>query len=255
MHKYNFPNYLTLAINDYLMERTFKIRVSNHVTDEFQISCGVPQGGVLSPVLFSIYINDIPINEANDEHSMLFADDLAEMYIVDVVSEETSKYINLKLKNLENWLNKWRLKMAPNKCNYVVFSKNKKTGYKETLDIELYGTKIQQSQEQGIKFLGIRFDKHFSFKNQIEHLKSVCQERMNILKIISHRSWKLDTKTLVNTYKLLIRSVIDYSLYLYDILSETNKQYLQKIQNRCLRIVLREYNMNINELHENCNLE
>ncbi len=257
MNNYGFPKYLTMLINNYLKNRHFKIRINDIVTDNFKIQCGVPQGGVLSPILFSIFINDIPINQNEDEFSMLFADDLVEMFIVDKVNEETSAYINNHLKELEIWLNKWRLKMAPHKCNYLIFSKNKKTGYAESLDIELYGSKIENAAENNVKFLGIRFDKHFSFKNQMEYLKHTCNERINILKVISHSSWKLDKITLLNTYKLLVRSVIDYSLYLYDILSVTNQNFLQTIQNKCVRIIYKEMSesMRAMEIQEVINLE
>jgi exonuclease III len=255
--KYKFPSYLTRILDNYLNDRCFKVRINDQVTNNLDIKCGVPQGGVLSPILFSIYINDLPINKNNDETSLLFADDLVEMFIVDRVDEETSNYINKHLKDLETWLNKWRLKMAPHKCAYLIFSKNKKSGYKENLELELYGTKINKATENNVKFLGIRFDKHFSFKNQIEHLKHTCNERINILKVISHKSWKLDKITLLNTYKLLVRSIIDYSLYLYDIFSATNKKMLQTIQNKCLRIIFKEIseNSSIQEIHEIAKIE
>ena len=104
--------------------------------------------------------------------------------------------------------------MAPEKCSYLIFSKNKKTGYSEKLDIKLYNKSIPMEPENNTRFLGIRFDKHFSFKNQVAYLKDVCNDRINVLKILSHRSWQINHSTLINIYKLLIRSII-ISIFVY----------------------------------------
>ena len=60
---------------------------------------------------------------------------------------------------------------------------------------------------------------------------------LNIMRIMSHRSWKLSTQTLVNVYRALIGSVLDYSSFTHSLLSEANKQKLQVIQNTGLRII------------------
>ena len=123
------PKYMSNWIFKYLQNRNYEVRVDTHTTNQYPITNGLPQGGVLSPVLFSLFINDIPLtNENKDEYSLLFADDLVDLFIVDTINENTSDYINERLKKLEEWLNKWRLKMAPEKCVYQVYSKNKKTG-------------------------------------------------------------------------------------------------------------------------------
>jgi hypothetical protein len=96
---------------------------------------------------------------------------------------------------------------------------------------------IPMEAENKVRFLGIRFDKHFSFMNQIKYLLDTSAEGLNVTKVLSFKSFNINKETLTNIYKSLIRSIIYYSIYLYDILSETNKLALQRIQNKALRII------------------
>jgi hypothetical protein len=237
LNEYKIPIYLIKILNTHLFNRTFNVKIGEFVTANTSISCGLPQGGVLSPILFSIYINDIPIKDNNEENSLLFADDLVETYAIDKINQEINNKINENLTKLEEWLNNWRLKMAPEKCSYMIFSKNKKTGYNEKLNLIFYNQSIPMEADNNVRFLGIRFDKHFSFKNQIKYLLDTCADRLNVIKVLAHKSWNINKETLTNIYKSLVRSIIDYSIYLYDILSDTNKLAIQRIQNKALRII------------------
>jgi hypothetical protein len=76
----------------------------------------MPQGAVLSSTLFSMYINDIPGNGSKYKiYSLLFADDLVYYYIYKKNPNAASTHINKHLINIQKWLNKWRLRMAPHK--------------------------------------------------------------------------------------------------------------------------------------------
>ena len=89
-------------------------------------------------------------------------------------------------------------------------------------------------------FLGIRFDKYLTFKNQIDYIFRSCNTRLNILKVLSHHSWHLNTDTLIQMYKSLVRSLIDYSLFIYPTLSNKNKRKIQFIQDCALRIIFKK---------------
>jgi hypothetical protein len=70
------PNYIVQWIFNFLEERTFCIKINYAISNICPISAGVPQGAALSPVMFSIYINDIPImSNKNKEYGLLLADD------------------------------------------------------------------------------------------------------------------------------------------------------------------------------------
>ena len=101
--------------------RTFCVQLNEFQTDWGNINVGVSRGAVLSPLLFGIYINDIPtLNIKNHSYSLLFADDLITFYIYKKntkMGKEIGKYLTL----IENWLIKWRLRINTKKCNSVVF--------------------------------------------------------------------------------------------------------------------------------------
>ena len=144
--------------------------------------------------------------------------------------------------------------MAPHKCSYLVFT-NSNANLSDELNLNLNGSKLKYDNNP--TFLGIRFDNHLTFKNQVEYLKETCIQRLNILKILSHKSWMLTVKTLLQIYNVLIRSIIDYSSIIAPIISATNLNVLQIIQNKALRIIYKKslFTRTSNEwLHEQASL-
>ncbi len=99
--KYQIANYIIKIIETYLTNRILKIRTCDYTSNPHDTWCGLPLGGVLSPLLFSLYINDIPIKDSDNENSLLFADDLIEMYTITSTNDEVSKINNQHLKKLE----------------------------------------------------------------------------------------------------------------------------------------------------------
>ena len=245
MTELKFPEYLIIWCKNFLSGRIFKIKLNNAFSIAHNIFTGVPQGSVLSPTLFSIYINDIPIrNKTNVYYSLLFADDLCTYFIFDKFGN-INDIINKYLRELETWLNKWRLKMAPQKCNYIIFSNGTKC-YKDELKLKMYKELLSHNDEP--TFLGITFDPHFTFMNQVNNLKKKCSNRLNIIKILSNKNWSLSKETLTTIYQSLIRSVIDYSSPIIGRISKDKLKTLERIQNAAIRSI---YNLKYDESSEN----
>ena len=191
--------------------------------------------------MFSIYINDLPINlKKNSRYSLLFADDLVQLYIFkNTCKEDTiNKELETNLNNLEKWCSNWRLEIATEKCHYIVHKKpNNKTKKlnENKISIKMYNKELKK--EKTAKFLGIRIDENLSFEDHCNFIKSTCLKRINILKIISHKSWQLTIETRKNIYKSLVRSIIEYSSILQPILRCKETELLNLIQNNSLRII------------------
>ena len=99
------------------------------------------------------------------------------------------------------------MSFAPNKCKYIIFTREKqKNFFQDDFDIKLYGDKLEKMRE--IKFLRINFDQYLSFKGQVESIMAKFIDITNIIKVLSHKSWKLDKSTRINLYKSLVKSLI-----------------------------------------------
>lgn len=246
------PSSVIFWVKNFLENRSFCVKVNDTFSEKKFSTAGVPQGAILSPTLFSIFINDIPKCEnKNKSNSLLFADDLATFFIFRKFNNKLKKTINNFLYSIESWLCKWRLLMAPSKCNHIVFGKsnNPLNNPKIQFNPELFKESIPESS--CITFLGIRFDKNLNFQNQVNYIVENCTKRLNIIKILSNKSWKIKSETLLNIYILLIRSLLDYSSTLYHCLNSENKKKLQIIQNNSLRIIFHKpIQTPISELHK-----
>ena len=86
-------------------------------------------------------------------------------------------------------------------------------------------------------FLGILFDESLCFSSHFVNLRSRALRRLNILKIFSHKSWKLGYVSLKNIYGSLIGSIFDYSFFTYSCVSQTSLNSVQRIQNRAIRAI------------------
>jgi len=187
--EYGVPHYLIRFVKDFLSERSFKVNVNGKYSDSKKIECGVPQGSVLGPILFLVFINGIPLSNQSGKipsHSVLYADDLASIFVFNKSSTEVKNKMRVYLESLVSWLFKWRLKMNASKCCYTVFARG---GKRTVFDLRLNNESIPNSKNP--VFLGVMFDEYFCFNKHFDNLRSRALKRLNLIKIFSHSSWHL----------------------------------------------------------------
>ncbi len=235
--KLKAPSFIICWLKNFLDDRTFCVKVNNTCSQYYKITAGVPQGAALSPLLFSIFINDMPIlHSKNRDYSVLFADDLFYMNCFKKFGN-AQNHINKHLRKIETWLRMWRLMMAPHKCNFIIFSKYNGDETSK-LNLKLFNSKLVSNDKP--TFLGIRFDKALSFKNQTKYLQDACLNRLNFLKIVSKRKYGLNKKTLEQLYISLVRSILEYSAILFPVISYSNFNKMNIIQKKSIKIINRK---------------
>ena len=134
------PMYIIRFIKSFLSDRSFKVKINDKYSETHPITCTVPQGSVLGPLLFLVFIGDIPLsNKKNVSYSALFADDLSTIFFLRD-TKKIKKMMNDYLECLVEWLFKWRLKMNASKCCYTIFRASGRSDLE--LDLRLKGDPI-----------------------------------------------------------------------------------------------------------------
>ena len=134
---------------DYLSNRMQYVTYNNRKSQKENITCGVPQGSILGPLLFLLHINDLA-NVSSHGFSILFVDD-TNMFISGRNLDVLCNQLNEDLREIQEWLNCNKLSLNVLKTHYMIFTpRNKKI---EDIDIQLYGVNIQRVFVT--KFLGV----------------------------------------------------------------------------------------------------
>ena len=92
-----------------------------------------------------------------------------------------------------------------------------------------------------IKFLGLIFDSKLTWNAHIAYMEEKCKKRLNLMRMISGQNWGASKTSLLIIYRALVHSVLDYGATAYNSTSQTNKQKLDKIQSKALRIACRAF--------------
>ena len=239
MTKLGFAPCLVRTIHNFLKNRYFRVRVEGVLSDNFNIEAGVPQGSLLGPILYTIFLNDIPnhLSLPIPIKSLLYADDII-IYISKKNINKATDDLNNYLKTLNNYFNRWKIKINTNKCETICFKGSKiltklQNKSSKNLQIKLDGNTIRQRNQ--IKYLGI------IFRNDLkpyDHIKSVLQKATiayNSIKSILYYKSALQKKIKLLCYKQLIRPIIMYGFPAWSDLSSSQMEKIRLFERRMLR--------------------
>ena len=229
----SIPNYLGKWIQNYLSQRTFRVRANGSHSTHRAIETGVPQGSVLGPTLFLIFFNDI-IKENPSLHEpriALFADDKA-AWVASRSLKTIKDKLQKQLDHVSEWMSNWRSKISTNKTTISIFNMAGK--FIQNVRLKYNGQDILP--EKHPKFLGVTLDPSLCFNQHFKIMESRCYRLLNCLRSIKGRKWGASEKVIIRSYKVLIRPVIEYAPFIPLIAAPTHQHTLETIQNAAIRI-------------------
>src|SRR6218665_107548 len=166
-------------LKSYLTDRFQQVYYAKKISNLVPITCGVPQGSILGPLLFLIYINDIA-NCTTNLLFYLFADDTS-VFITGEKDQTLFENMNCELPNISNWFNANFLSLSPNKSNYIIFT-SPRNKLPEDPNKSIILTNIAIKRVSNVKFLGVIIDEHLTWKSHINLVKHKAAKMIGIIK-------------------------------------------------------------------------
>ena len=173
-------NGLTHWLSDFLVGQLIQVNVNNFLSKQSNPRSGVPQGSVLSPLLFLIYVNDLPTPYHKQNSLSQFADDTAQ-WAFSLNIHIAAKLLQQDILKLAMWCAKWRIKLNPAKTKVIIFSRSI-LDRKTELNLKQYGKTLKIDPQ--VKFLGITFDSQLNFRKHFEDILDRCKTRYHHLRLL-----------------------------------------------------------------------
>ena len=211
-------------VRSYLSGRSQRVVLNGSFSSFLQIFSGIPQGSILGPLLFLIYINDIIENIQSE--MFLFADDTSLTSFSD--SWEICEHaLNIDLQLLENWSRKWLLHFNENKTVYMLFSNTINVNNNVQLTLNINGTQL--SQVDSHRHLGVVLNGGLTWTDHVDYVCMRVSKRLGLLYKVKN---VLPRKVLSKLYCCWIRPVIEYCFACFDNFSATDVIRLERLQRR-----------------------
>lgn len=219
------------VFKSYLSNRQQYVKVNDIISDSMLVRIGVPQGTVLGPILFIIYINSMLQLDIN-ALTISYADDTVILFSGNTW-EDTKERVQNGMFQIKNWLDMYQLSLNVEKTKYIAFSAtNVNRPNFHTINIINLDNVI--SEVNCIKYLGIVIDKNIKWESHIDYLTT--KVRKLIYKFYQLRSI-LNKKILILVYKALAESLFRYGILVWGGMYSNKLKKLNVIQNYILKII------------------
>lgn len=222
----------------YLSDRKQRLRINNVLSEDITNDYGVPQGSVLGPLLFIIYINDL-IHNVRNCTTYLFADD-ALFYFATENLNHLGEAMNDIAKNVYRWCNANDLKVNVSKTKYMIVAKESIYRQVSALELKVMLGDDEIERVTKFKYLGIWIDRKLDFKTHAAEVIKKISFKVSYLFRCSPYLSTWAKKTIFNT---LILPHFHYCSSILFLLKQNDISRLQKLQNRSMRVILKKPRM------------
>ena len=206
--KVQLPRPLLSIIYGFLTGRSLKVKVGEATSTKVKMEAGTPQGAVLSPTLFNMFMDDLVECLSPDPSIKLaqYADDIA-IWTENSCPKTAELKMNAALQKIAVWTSKWRITLAPEKSVFMLFSR-RPTHRRVDIELMLLGKKV--SRVSNHRFLGVKFDDKLQWTNQVDEMIGAAIPRINALKSLAAKSiWK-HPKWILKIHDAVVNSIWKY---------------------------------------------
>jgi len=224
---YGFVGATHTWIKNFLLGRRQRIKVGQHLSKWYPVSSGIPQGSVLGPLLFVLFINDLP-DVVKYAQTYLFADDLK--LFMQTSSEEDSHRLQEDINSIHQWSETNLLALHPGKCKSMHIASRPSVDVPYTY--QLNGAEVAKSELE--KDIGVLIDQRLSFQ---DHMHAKINKANSILGVILRTMEYKDETSLLTLYKALVRPQLEYCNQVWSPYMVKDIIQIESVQRRMTRAV------------------
>ena len=229
LYKYGIRGLAFDWFKNYLTNRKQFVKINESVSTYRNIVCGVPQGSTLGPLLFLLYINDLP-NVSTRLSFRIFADD-TNIFYSHTDPNTIEKVMNEDLELIMEYCTLNKLSINMKKTHYMIISSSRKKNI--IININHF------EQKDYIKYLGVYLDKNLNWDHHISCIHNKVAKNTGIIYLLRHY---IGLKTLVSVYYSLIYPYLSYAIHSWGTAYKSKLTKLNTIQNKCARSIFFAHN-------------
>ena len=219
-------------IGAFLRNRTQEVVIKGERSDTIPVTSGVPQGTVLGPALFLVYINDLP--QWVKSTPRLFADDC--LLYREINSPEDASVLQQDLDSLQIWEKTWLMEFAEDKCKVIRITKKRHRNI-IFYDYSIHGYTLQAEREG--KYLGVILNERLSFNS---HINSIVKKASVTRQFLQRNLRGCSREVKATSYITFVRPLLEYASTVWDPVGhKTNQLKLEAEQKRAARFVVGDY--------------
>ncbi|MCG7868954.1 MAG: reverse transcriptase family protein, partial [Candidatus Thiodiazotropha taylori] len=229
LHHYGVRNKTLAWIKSFLADRYQRVVLDGKTSSSSPVTSGVPQGTVLGPLLFLIYINDLPSRVSST--ARLFADDC--LLYREISSQEDAASLQEDLDHLQEWERDWQMLFNPDKCEHIRITNKRKivqTSY------NIHGHVLKETTKA--KYLGVTIDSKLTWNSHVDVVTKRANQTISFLQR-NLSSCPKDIKA--TSYKSLVRPQVEYAATVWDPPTKTSINKVEAVQRRAARFCQSDY--------------
>lgn len=226
---------------DYLTDRSQCVKIDSYVSKNEPLSYGVPQGSILGPTLFLVYINDLCTLKMPNTEIFTYADDTA-LLIYDVDWESAKLRAESSLRVVMEWLSSNLLTLNLSKTQYLCFNISNRVKQNSDLRIKAHYCSTSTNcqcptigKTDSIRYLGVILDDKLNWGS---HINSLCKRVRRLIYLFKNLRHCLDKETLITVYKSLCESILSYCIPIWGGTYKTYMLPLERAQRAVLKVLL-----------------